>query len=148
MTHISTNTQHAQTHTNNDTGNVDIFLDDDNIDITAHIDDDARCAHCGEGLVEDDDAWVHDHDISTDCDATPTKRAPGNWVGFTLDAERESTQVQISLGDPRGCLTMTVRKGVDPRTGEECMMLDVPHADDALPHVEIKHVYDGTFVIK
>lgn len=142
MIYINTTTPYDQSYISNET-----FIEDDSADVTAHIGE-ARCAHCGEDVVEDGDAWVHDDDISTDCDATPTKRAPGNWVGFTLDAERESTQVQISLGDPRGCLTMTVRKGVDSRTGEECMMLDVPHADDDLPHVEIEHAYGGTFVIK
>lgn len=80
--------------------------------------------------------------------ATPYLVAPGNWVGFTLDAVGGTTQVQISLGDPRGCLTMTVRKAVDPTTGQACLMLDLPYEGEGAAHVDLEHIYGGTFRIK
>ena len=181
MTYIHlSNAYGAETTHSVDEQSVNIHIDDDNLDATAHINETRLCIYCDTEIEEYGDGWLHADTGSSYCDetldlilmtpedrikalesfdsldeyrnehgtATPHSVAPGNWVGFTLDAERETTQVQISLGDPRGCLTMTVRKAVDPTTGKAHLMLDLPYEGEGMAHVDLEHIYGGTFRIK
>ena len=181
MTYIHlSNTEGADVTHSDGEQSFNIYIDEDNLDATAHINETRLCIHCDEEVWPFGDGWLHAESKMDYCDdtldpnlmgeedldkalegyvslddyrddhgtATPHSVAPGNWVGFTLDAERETTQVQISLGDPRGCLTMTVRKAVDPTTGKAHLMLDLPYEGEGMAHVDLEHIYGGTFRIK
>lgn len=126
------------------------FTEDADLDVTAHIEDGDTCAHCGHAIAEYGE-WLHDDTGEAACadgetNATPAPHAPGNWAGITIDDEGEAVQVQISVGDPRGCLTMTLRR-VTNDEGESTLLLHVPHADDSTPHVALTPMHPGTFKV-
>lgn len=134
------------------------YSEDADLDVTAHIEDGDTCAHCGHAIAEYGE-WLHDdtgnpwcgnlseQEASEDAPvATPAPHAPGNWAGITIDDEGEAVQVQISVGDPRGCLTMTLRR-VTNDEGESTLLLHVPHADDSTPHVALTPMHPGTFKV-
>lgn len=80
--------------------------------------------------------------------AEPQPTAPGNWVGFTIDPERQQTQVQISAGDPRGCFTFTLRRWTDPQTGENKLLLHLPHPGEGLAHMALTEHHEGTYIVE
>lgn len=120
------------------------------LELTAHLDGDRHCEHCGETIAEYGE-WLHDDTGEAACadgetNATPGDSLPGNWAGITTNTADESVQVQISVGDPRGCLTMTVRR-VRDEDGNERLLLHVPNPDDSTPHVTMREIAPGTYQI-
>ena len=133
------------------------LLEDDALNLTATIEEGDYCAHCGETIAEYAGlGWTHDSTDSTPCRgeeddpdghrATPALAAPGNWAGVTIDPDEGTTRVEISVGDPRGCLTMTLRR-VRDEDGTERLLLSVPHPDDSTPHVALREIAPGTYQI-
>ena len=134
------------------------YLEDDEFSVQAEIGEEIRCKHCTEPIAEYPGVgWVHDASGSTPCAgeeddpdggrATPGTSLPGNWIGLSTDPEKESVSVQISLGDPRGCLEMTVRRWENPETGQRGLLLSLPHPDDSTPHVDLTEWHPGTYFI-
>ena len=136
------------------------LLEDDALNLTAHFEEGDYCAHCGD-LIAEYSEWVHDssgqvwcHDLTDDeaagdddaTSATPAAAVPGNWAGVTVDPAGESVRVEISVGDPRGCLTMTLRR-VRGEDGTERLLLHVPHPEDSTPHVALREIAPGTYQI-
>lgn len=107
----------------------------------------AWLAECGymDDAVTVEEALAHWH--ADNDQAVPNPSAPGNWAGLTIDPANNSTQVQISVGDPRGCLSMTVYRATNPDTGEEELHLSVPHPEDRFSHVTLTHLGGGTYRI-
>lgn len=81
---------------------------------------------------------------------TPQPTGPGafaNWAGITV--AEEHLEVQISVGDPRGCFTMRLWQGED-EAGNTRLYLSVPHPDDTTPHRVLTPLSDrvpGTFIV-
>lgn len=147
----------------------DEYVEDDEFSVHAEIEEATLCKHCDEPIAEYD-GWVHDHTANRWCEnitdseaaerrvkaevygydepaeAEPGKSLPGNWIGMSTKPEDESVSVQISLGDPRGCLTMTVRR-VRDEDGNERLLLRVPNPDDSTPHVTMREIAPGTYQI-
>ena len=131
------------------------------LQLSAHADNERHCEHCGESIAEYMTGWEHDHTGSRWChdlsdsdaadsddatSASPAMSLPVNWAGITTNTDDESVRVEISVGDPRGCLTMTVRRVRDD-DGAERLLLHVPHAGDSLPHVAMREIAPGTYQI-
>lgn len=91
----------------------------------------AECKEC------DDDGEVEIHE----CESAPLHWV--NSVGFTADPGGDRVYLDVSVGDPRGCLRMELRRTDDGRT-----FLHVPHAGMAQPHVPLTDVSPGTMEIK
>lgn len=71
--------------------------------------------------------------------ATPGPGPIANWAGITV--EPDYVDVQISVGDPRGCLNMKLWRG--EHDGKPCLYLSVPHTDESAPHVQLVRHTDG-----
>lgn len=139
------------------------YLEDDEFSVHAEIEEATRCQHCADPIAEYPGiGWVHDgtgerwcgnltdEEAAEDDEATaaaPGTSLPGNWIGLSTDPEKESVSVQISLGDPRGCLEMTVRRWENPETGQRGLLLSLPHPDDSTPHVDLTEWHPGTYFI-
>ena len=136
------------------------LLEDNDLNLTASIEEGDYCAHCGD-LIAEYSEWVHDssgqvwcHDLTDDeaaddddaTAATPAPVAPGNWAGVTIKPDEETTQVEISVGDPRGCFTMTLRRVRDSE-GRARLFLRVPHPEDSTPHASMREVHPGYYEI-
>ena len=137
------------------------LLEDDDLNLAASIEGGDHCTHCGDSIAEYVTGWEHDatgarwcndltdEEAAEDDDATaatPAPVAPGNWAGVTIEPDEETTQVEISVGDPRGCLTMTLRR-VRDEDGTERLFLRVPHPEDSTPHASMREVYPGYYEI-
>ena len=137
------------------------LLEDDDLNLTASIEGGDYCAHCGESIAEYTTGWEHDttgnrwcynltdDEAAEDDDATaaaPAPTAPGNWAGVTIEPDEGTTQVEISVGDPRGCFTMTLRRVRDTE-GRTHLFLRVPHPEDSTPHAPLREVYPGYYEI-
>ena len=137
------------------------LLEDDDLNLTASIEGGDYCTHCGDSIAEYVTGWEHDttgarwcndltdEEAAEDDDATaatPAPVAPGNWAGVTIEPDEETTQVEISVGDPRGCLTMTLRR-VRDEDGTARLFLRVPHPEDSTPHAPMREVHPGYYEI-
>ena len=138
------------------------LLEDDDLNLTAAIlEGGDHCAHCGDTIAEYVTGWEHDttgnrwcHDLTDEeaaedddaTAATPAPTSPGNWAGVTIEPDEETTQVEISVGDPRGCFTMTLRR-VHDSEGRTHLFLRVPHPEDSTPHAPMREVYPGYYEI-
>lgn len=79
--------------------------------------------------------------------ATAYPESPGdwvNWVGATVG--KDYVEVQMSFGDPRGCLSLRAWRGED-ENGNPITFLSVPHPDQSAPHVALIPHHLGTFII-
>lgn len=130
--------------------------------VTIEIGADAdRCKNCHQEVVEYPAVGlVHDHGDLKHCDLisedeadedTPfaelTNRGPGefvNWIGANVN--EDSVTVEISVGEPRGSLVMTVWQGEDEE-GNPRLYLSVPTHVDPAPHVQLVPYSSGTYVI-
>ena len=79
--------------------------------------------------------------------AQPNVNDPGNyvnWVGATVNEDH--VEVQISVGDSRGCFAMRVWQGLDDE-GNPRVYLSVPNPSDPAPHMKLTRHTDSTFVV-
>lgn len=126
----------------------------DSVSTTFQLPEDRICKHCAQTITSDDgETWAHEDTELPACDpdrldteadsatAAPTTTAPGNWIGFTTSPEKQETRVEISIGDPRGCLTMTVRRLDDGR-----LILHVPTSSEM--HADLHELHPGTYEIR
>ena len=145
---------------------AEAFIEEGDVDFTATLPGETVCQNCSQPVTEYVEGWLHDDNVSPFCcgvdaddfdddeeredadRAEPAPSAPGNWVGFTVLPDKGSVEVQISVGDPRGCLTMQVRRWVDPDTGNEELLLHVPYAGQPQSHMELIEKSAGTFVLR
>jgi hypothetical protein len=102
-------------------------------------------------LELDDDAEVTEDMIRADTEFTLAEpRAKTihdyvNWVGAQV--KEDSVEVQISVGEPRGCFTLELRP-VEDDNGNVQLYLYMPYQGQQAPHVPIEHVADGTFILR
>ena len=118
-----------------------------------------RCTHCGaskkcsmcEGVKPGDctlcggSGRCDECDDDGDIEVHRWERLPLHWinsVGFTTDPVRDRVYLDVSLGDPRGCLRMEVRRTDDGR-----IFLHVPYVGMSQPHVPLTDVSPGTMEI-
>lgn len=99
----------------------------------------------GTAVVTDDvaDAMMDtDWRVQVEFDAVANGYVEGwlNSAAISYDAEQQEVTVGISCGDPRGALTMTLR-----RTPDGATYLHVPHEEDSLPHVPLTLDHPGTY---
>ena len=137
-----------------------------------------RCARCGAALVETcdgpetEDGQTHcpayDTDDLDDPDDGPDDNPDGNesakdsphdpervplaWVNsaaIDTDEKDDSVTVSISVGDPRGAFSFTVRRVPDTADGELAgrLIMHVPHPGEPLPHERLTELHPGTYLI-
>lgn len=72
-----------------------------------------------------------------------------NSAGIDVNESDDSVTVSISVGDPRGAFTMTVRRIPDSADGELAgkLILHVPHGSMPMSHMPLKQLHEGTYVI-
>jgi hypothetical protein len=125
-----------------------------------------RCRACGEELIEttaglctdsgesvcpdydpgespDSDSWDGPHD---------PERVPLSWCNSAAvhaDESEDSVTVSISVGDPRGAFTFTIRRVPDDVDGELAgqLLLHVPYGEMCSPHVPLTVLHGGTYVV-
>lgn len=64
-----------------------------------------------------------------------------NWASLKIDEEEDSITMYVSIGDPRGAFSFTVRR-VDDR-----VILHLPHPGESTPHARTKEIADGTLEV-
>jgi hypothetical protein len=130
-----------------------------------------RCKHCGADLNEypaqdgggvtwqneDGGAWAvdcPDAEEGKDGGFGPHEpaRVPLSWVNHaavTLNEGEDSVTVSISVGDPRGSFGFTIRRMPDTEdaTYPGQLLLHTPYPGEPSPHMALKQLHDGTFLI-
>jgi hypothetical protein len=74
------------------------------------------------------------------------ERGPLGWINsaqIVLDRKEDAVSVRISVGDPRGAFSMTVRRHEDGT-----LHLSVPFEDGPLGHCTLRRINDGHYRIK
>jgi hypothetical protein len=119
---------------------------------------DSECEECDcVGMV---DEARNDVNVLVDCPAgCDSGRGPHDWqrrilsfvnsAGIDVKEDDDSVTVSISVGDPRGAFTMTVRRIPESADGELAgkLILHVPHGSMPMSHMPLKELHDGTYVI-
>lgn len=100
---------------------------------------------CDENEPEDDDE---------DGPNGPHDPAPAalNWVnhaGVSVNEEEDSVTVHISVGDPRGAFTFTVRRIPADADNELAgrLIMHLPYPGEPLPHAKLTDSHTGTYII-
>lgn len=125
-----------------------------------------RCRACGDDLAETAQGFVTDtgdgrcQRADSDPDNEPDdrdgphdpKRIPLSWcnsAGVSVNADDDSVTVAISVGDPRGAFTMTIRRVPDDAEGPFAgqLVMHVPHANEPSPHMELTDLHPGTLAV-
>nr|MDT0665564.1 hypothetical protein [Micromonospora sp. DSM 115978] len=72
-----------------------------------------------------------------------------NHAGVTTDDAVDSVTVHVSVGDPRGAFTFTVRRVPDDADSVLAgrLLLHVPHPDAPMGHLPLTALHDGTYLI-
>lgn len=105
------------------------------------------CRFCGAQIV--DDGANHWEVVSNGPDLPPCtdghwpKQIPLDWAnsaGISVDEEDDKVVLWISVGDPRGAFTFTVRR--NPETGD--LLLHLPYPGEPTPHEETERISDST----
>jgi hypothetical protein len=71
--------------------------------------------------------------------------APLGWcnsAAVTLDRKEDSVTLSISVGDPRGAFTLTVRRLTDGT-----LVMDVPYPEETQLHRPLRQLHTGTYQI-
>ncbi|WP_256804651.1 hypothetical protein [Frankia sp. ACN10a] len=143
-------------------------LEDDSESVTVEIDGDGpthRCGACGDELIETADGrWLGESsgadcpDADPDDDGEPAagghvpQAVPLSWcnhAGVATDDAEDSVTVHISVGDPRGAFTFTVRRVPDDADSVLAgrLLLHVPSPDAPGGHRPLTPLHDGTYLI-
>lgn len=117
-----------------------------------------RCRACGEDLIETTDGLCADSDEYTCPDSDSgdgphdPDRIPLSWCNSAAvhaDESEDAVTVSISVGDPRGAFTFTIRRVPDdldgPLAGQ--LVLHTPYDGMSSPHMPLTPLHDGTHVI-
>lgn len=146
--------------------------DDDEPTVIVEFDDHITCAHCRETISDDDGEWRADGSEGSGlvCDGhvlDPPEDAPEhdglkcgphepvtgpqrwcNGAGVAVKEEDDSVEVWVSVGDPRGGFSFTVRRLPDSASDHPGrLIMHVPYPDMGMPHVPIKELQMGTYLI-
>ncbi|KPM50258.1 hypothetical protein ACG83_41300 [Frankia sp. R43] len=141
-------------------------VDDDHESVTVEIGGDGttyRCSSCGDALSETSDGRWLGESSGADCpDADPDDAETGgghvpeavplswcNHAGVTADESEDSVTVHISVGDPCGAFTFTVRRVPDDADSVIAgrLLLHVPYPDAPCGHRPLTALHDGTYLI-
>lgn len=113
-------------------------------------------------------AWVHSDSKAVYCNAddpmmdveeaelegdraSPIHR-PFSWANsaaISLDDSDESITVTISVGDPRGAFTFTVRRIPDDASSDLAgrLIMHTPYPGEPIPHEKLTEIRPGTYLI-
>jgi len=125
-----------------------------------------RCRACGELLVETVDGYETESGESACTDFQPLtdidlddgeglhdpEWIPLSWCNSAAvhaDESQDSITVSISVGDPRGAFTFTIRR-IPDGTGNDLagrLIMHTPYPGQPLSHVELTPLHDGTHVV-
>jgi hypothetical protein len=80
------------------------------------------------------------------------ERIPLSWCNSAAvhtDESEDSVTVSVSVGDPRGAFTLTIRRIPDDVDGELAghLVMHVPHADQPSPHMALSPLHQGTYAV-
>ncbi len=121
-----------------------------------------RCRACGEDLMETLDGMESEPDGVLCPDAEPLdddankrhapERIPLSWcnrASITADPDEDSVTVAISVGDPRGAFTFTIRRIPDDVAGPLAgrLVAHLPHPGEPMPHAPVREIRPGTLLI-
>lgn len=134
---------------------------------------DETCVHCGEAIEDRNGVWFHtstDHAVCNWTDEsedeefteedTVAEVGPFAWcnsAAITLDPEDNAVHCSISVGDPRGAFTFTVRQIPTSYNGDGTisnpdlagkLIIHTPYPGEGLPHMETIELRPGTLEVK
>ncbi|MGC7093969.1 hypothetical protein ACPZ19_04835 [Amycolatopsis lurida] len=120
-------------------------------DTTTH-----RCRACGTELVETmcgfEDEFGDTACPDSDDGPHAAERIPVSWCNSAAvhtDESGDAVTVSISVGDPRGAFTLTIRRVPDDTDGDHAgrLIMHTPYATQTTPHMELTPLHDGTFLV-
>jgi len=111
-----------------------------------------RCGMCGEDLVETVNGVESESDEPCCGDEHEPERVALSWcnsAAISVDEADDSVTVAISVGDPRGAFTFTVRRIPDDAAGELAgrLVLHLPYSAQPAPHMPLTALHDGTYLV-
>jgi hypothetical protein len=146
------------------------FVDDERVTVSLEFSCDGaathRCAACGEDLVSTVDSYEGESSGCVCTEYAPddwgeepsdggphdARRLPLSWVNsaaITADEESDSVTVSISVGDPRGAFSFTIRRIPDDAGADVAgrLVLHAPYPGEPLPHERLTTLAPGAFNI-
>lgn len=128
-----------------------------------------RCRACGEDLSVTMDGLVGtesgestcasyepdgdpDADSATDGSPHDPERISLSWCNSAavhIDESEDSVTLSISVGDPRGAFTLTIRRIPDDVEGDLAghLIMHVPYVDQPSLHMNLFPLHEGTYVV-
>lgn len=125
-----------------------------------------RCRACGDELTETTSSYENEEGDTVCLDSEQRTGAgsddgqgphdpepiPVSWcnsAAIHADASDDSVTVSISVGDPRGAFTLTVRRVPDDADGDLAghLIMHTPYAAQPAPHMALTPLHDGTYVV-
>lgn len=113
------------------------------------------CRSCGEELIKTPHGF-EDMSGEATCEYAESghdpERIPLSWCNSAdlhMDEMEDSITVSISVGDPRGAFTLTIRRVPDDVSSELAgyLLMHVPYPGETTPHVELNPLHDGTHIV-
>jgi hypothetical protein len=111
-----------------------------------------RCGDCGHDFDEpvtvhyDEEKSIEDTEVCPDCESEDITEDSGthtwlNSAAITIDPESvNGVTVSISVGDPRGAWSFTVRK-----LDDGSMIMHTPYPGEGMPHEALVELHPGTY---
>jgi hypothetical protein len=65
-----------------------------------------------------------------------------NSARIFAEPSKDRVQLTVSIGDPRGCFVMEVRRDIDGR-----IVIHLPHPGEGMPHMFTAEVHPGTLIV-
>ncbi|MEV7040450.1 hypothetical protein [Amycolatopsis sp. NPDC051061] len=138
--------------------------------ITLQFDTDSapthRCRACREELAETPDGYESTSGDTACADFEPTvdtdpdygegphdpERIRLSWCNSATaqtDESEDSVALSISVGDPRGAFTFTIRRVPEDADGDLAgrLIMHTPYAGEHMLHVSLTPLHDGTYVV-
>lgn len=121
-------------------------------------DGDKLCQQCFEPIeelidtseAEPEARWYH-NDTDIDSDHTPEpETGPSSWCNsafFEFDSEEDSVTVGISVGDPRGAFTFTIRRLPAEAEDGGRLVMHLPYPGGSWLHEPLTLLHEGTYLI-
>jgi hypothetical protein len=125
-----------------------------------------RCRACGEDLTETTQGYAADTPDGSVCwasqdapsgpehsdrphDPEPVPLSWCNGAGIRVDESADSVTLSLSVGDPRGAFTFTLRRIPEDAPGELAgrIVLHTPYPGESLPHMPLAAVRPGTYLV-
>lgn len=80
------------------------------------------------------------------------ERIPLSWCNSAAvhtDESEDSVTVSISVGDPRGAFTFTIRRVPDDAEGDLAgrLIMHTPYTGEPMPHAALTVLHEGTHVV-